>query len=210
MQTEIINKIFEILSSKNPNPRTELSFKNNFTLLVAVALSAQATDVSVNKATAELFISYDDPAKMLLLGEENLKQYIKKVGLYNTKAKNIIALCRILLDKYNGAIPGDFTSLVSLPGVGRKTANVVLNCAFGQHTLAVDTHVYRVARRIGLSNGQTPEQVERDLISSIPAEWLYNAHHYLILHGRYICKARKPDCMVCPIKQYCNYYQNLD
>ena len=210
MQTEIINKIFEILSFKNPNPRTELSFKNNFTLLVAVILSAQATDVSVNKATAELFITYDDPAKMLLLGEENLKHYIKKVGLYNTKAKNIIALCRILLDKYDGAIPGDFTSLVSLPGVGRKTANVVLNCAFGQHTLAVDTHVYRVARRIGLSNGQTPEQVERDLISSIPAEWLYNAHHYLILHGRYICKARNPDCMICPIKQYCNYYQNLD
>lgn len=202
-----IDKIFEIFSKNNPNPETELKFTNNFTLAVAVILSAQATDVSVNKATESLFKLYDSPEKMLTLGEEGLKEYIKTIGLFNAKAKNVIALCSILLDKYNSEIPDDFNELVSLPGIGRKTANVILNCAFSKPTMAVDTHVFRVANRIGLSSGKTPEKVEAELLRNINAKWLQHAHHWLILHGRYTCKAKNPLCSVCPIKEYCNYFK---
>ncbi|WP_341788484.1 MULTISPECIES: endonuclease III [unclassified Rickettsia] len=207
MQAEIVNKIFEVFSKNNKNPKTELVYKNDFTLLVAVILSAQATDVSVNLATKSLFETYDTPEKILGLGEEGLKKYIKSIGLFNSKAKNIIALCQILISNYDSKVPNNFEELVKLPGVGRKTANVVLNCLFGLPTMAVDTHVFRVAKRIGLAKGNTPEAVEKELLQIIDAKWLSHAHHWLILHGRYICKARKPDCEICPIKKYCEYYR---
>ncbi|MCZ6886534.1 MAG: endonuclease III [Rickettsia endosymbiont of Ixodes persulcatus] len=206
MQAQIVNKIFEILSKNNPNPKTELIYKNDFTLLVAVILSAQATDISVNLATKSLFEIYDTPKKILELSEEELKKYIKSIGLFNSKAKNIIALCKILIDEYDGSVPNSFKELVKLPGVGRKTANVVLNCLFSMPTMAVDTHVFRVAKRIRLAKGGTPEVVEKELLRIIDEKWLTHAHHWLILHGRYICKARKPDCDICPIKKYCEYY----
>ncbi|RTK93632.1 MAG: endonuclease III [Rickettsiales bacterium] len=205
-----INEIFKIFSAKNPTPRTELNFIDNFTLTVAVILSAQATDISVNKATKELFKTYQTPKAIFDLGVVELKKYIKSIGLYNTKAKNIIALCRILIDKYNSRIPDSFEDLIKLPGIGRKTANVILNCAFGKPTMAVDTHVFRVAHRIGLSNGKTPEKVEYDLLHVIPDVWLLCAHHWLILHGRYICKARIPLCKECSIAEYCDYYNNIN
>ncbi|NRB10217.1 MAG: endonuclease III [Rickettsiaceae bacterium] len=207
MERELVNKIFEIFQKNNQEPQTELEFNNKFTLAVAVILSAQATDISVNKATKELFKKYDTAEKMLALGEDNLKKYVKTIGLYNSKAKNIIALCQILVDKYNSEIPDNFADLIALPGIGRKTANVILNCGFGRPTMAVDTHVYRVAHRIGLSKGKNPLQVEQDLVISISNKWLKYAHHWLILHGRYICKARKPLCNKCPIKDYCQYYR---
>ncbi|MDP4709517.1 MAG: endonuclease III [Rickettsiaceae bacterium] len=206
MQSKQIDNIFQIFSQQNPHPKTELEYNNNFTLAVAVILSAQATDISVNKATKKLFISHNTPQQMLNLGEEGLKTYIKTIGLYNAKAKNIIALCFVLIDKYNSEIPSEFEQLIELPGIGRKTANVILNCAFGKLTMAVDTHVYRVSHRIGFSIGKTPEKVEKDLIKNIPKKWMQHAHHWLILHGRYICKARKPLCLECPIAQYCEYY----
>lgn len=207
MDTKIVNKIFSIFSQNTPHPKTELQYSNNFTLAVAVILSAQATDMSVNKATKDLFIKYDTPEKMLSLGIEGLKSYIRTIGLYNAKAKNIIAFCDILINKYNSTIPSDFNSLKSLPGVGRKTANVILNCAFGKLVMPVDTHVHRVSNRIGLSDAKTPHNVESDLMEIIPEKWLFYAHHWLILHGRYTCKARRPLCKECNISMYCNYYQ---
>ena len=209
MEDNKIEKIFQIYSKNNPNPTTELKFTNNFTLAIAVILSAQATDISVNKATKSFFKTYDTPEKILDLGEDGLKTYIKTIGLYNSKAKNIIALCKILIDKYNSKIPEKFDKLIKLPGIGRKTANVILNCAFGKPTMAVDTHVFRVSHRIGLSTGKTPEKVEQDLLKKIPLKWQNHAHHWLILHGRYTCKARKPLCMECKIREYCKYYNKL-
>ena len=174
---------------------------------MAVILSAQATDISVNKATKKLFKQFNTPQKILSLGVDNLKTHIKTIGLYNSKAKNIIALCEILIDKYNSIIPDEFEELIKLPGIGRKTANVILNCAFAKPTMAVDTHVFRVAHRIGLSVGSSPEKVENDLLKKIPSKWLFYAHHWLILHGRYVCKARTPICVKCNISSYCSYYK---
>ena len=205
MDLNTINQIFTIFSTLSKEPKTELEYVNNFTLVVAVVLSAQATDVSVNKATSELFKTCNKPEDFLKLGENNLKKYIKTIGLYNTKAKNIIALSKILVDKYNSTIPDNFADLVNLPGVGRKTANVILNCAFNKPTIAVDTHVARVTTRIGITSETIPEKIERDLLKQIPEKWLNHAHHWLVLHGRYICKARKPECTKCPICQLCNY-----
>ena len=205
MDLNIINQIFTIFSTLSKEPKTELEYVNNFTLTVAVILSAQATDISVNKATFELFKTHKKPEDFLELGENNLKKYIKTIGLYNTKAKNIIALSKILVDKYNSNIPENFEELVNLPGVGRKTANVILNCAFKQPTMAVDTHVARVSNRIGLTSEKIPRKIELDLLKQIPEKWLKNAHHWLILHGRYICKARKPECKKCPICHLCTY-----
>ncbi len=209
MNQDSIQKIFLKFNSANPAPKTELEYTNNFTLAVAVILSAQATDVSVNKATPELFKKFNTPEKLLSLGEEGLKIYIKSIGLFNSKAKNIISLCEILIKEYNSEIPEDFDKLVNLPGIGRKTANVILACAFGHHTIAVDTHVFRVAKRLGLSNASTPEKVEKDLLKNIPCEYLPHAHHWLILHGRYVCKARKPLCDICQIKDHCQYITRM-
>jgi endonuclease III len=197
--------IFARFQALNPKPRTELQFSNLFELLVAVILSAQATDVSVNKATPALFAVANTPEKMLALGETGLKHYIKTIGLHNTKAKNIIKTCQILVNQFHSQVPQSRESLESLPGVGRKTANVILNTAFGEATIAVDTHIFRVARRIGLSHGKTPLQVEKDLAAIIPQEYLHDAHHWLVLHGRYICVARKPKCPICPINDWCEY-----
>jgi endonuclease-3 len=201
--TKSVNKIFEAFCEANPNPKTELNYVNEYTLLVAVVLSAQSTDVGVNKATKNLFTSVNSPEKMLILGEEGLISYIKTIGLYKTKAKNIIAMSKILISEHSSIVPNNFNQLIKLPGVGRKTANVVLNCLFGAPTLAVDTHVFRVARRLGLSHDNTPEKVENDLLKIIPKKWLNNAHHHLILHGRYVCKARKPLCSSCHISNFC-------
>ncbi|WP_342265003.1 endonuclease III [Cardinium endosymbiont of Philonthus spinipes] len=207
MEKPIVDKIFEILSNKNQNPTTELVYTNAFTLLVAVILSAQATDISVNIATKPLFEQCDTPEKMVCLGEEGLKKYIKSIGLFNHKAKNIISLCKRLITHYDGHIPNNFESLLQLPGVGRKTANVILNTLFNEPTIAVDTHVFRVAKRIGLAKGTTPQKVESELLEIIDQKWRRHAHHWLILHGRYICKARKPNCSICPIQTHCAYYQ---
>ena len=210
MRTEKdINQIFEILSAKNPEPKTELEFANNYTLAVAVILSAQATDVGVNKATKPLFKIVKTPEEMLSLGEKGLKEYVKSIGLYNTKAKNIILMSHALIEKHNSKIPENFDDLILLPGIGRKTANVILNCAFGKPTIAVDTHVFRTAQRIGLSKGKTPDKVEDDLVKKIPIKWKTHAHHWLILLGRYICKARKPDCQKCSITHLCKFYKKL-
>ncbi len=198
-------EIFERLRAANPAPTTELHYRTPFELLIAVMLSAQATDKSVNKATRELFRKANTPQAMLELGEEGLKRYIKTIGLYNNKARNIIATCRILVDRYNGEVPSDRKALESLPGVGRKTANVVLNTAFGHPTIAVDTHIFRVANRTGLAKGKTPLEVERKLEKVVPAEFKQDAHHWLILHGRYICTARKPRCGACIIEDLCEY-----
>lgn len=208
MNQAIINKIFSIFSKNNPNPQTELEFTNHFTLLVAVILSAQATDISVNKATKDLFKKYDTPEAMLELGEEGLKEYIKSIGLFNSKAKNVMLLCRQLIEEHNSEIPKDFDALIKLAGVGRKTANVFLNCGHGEKRMAVDTHVFRVSNRVGLANGKTPEKVEKDLMANIPDKWLKDAHHWLILHGRYVCKARKPLCDICQVRDYCEYYKS--
>ena len=196
---------FSRLAALNPNPRGELEFLNPYTLLVAVVLSAQATDASVNKATADLFKIADTPQKMLALGEERLKGYIRTIGLFNTKAKNVIALSRILVDRYGSAVPADRGKLQELPGVGRKTANVVLNIAFGQPTIAVDTHIFRLSNRTGLARGTTPDAVEQALERVVPDRWKLHAHHWLILHGRYICKARKPDCPHCAVRDLCEF-----
>nr|WP_253308432.1 endonuclease III [Rickettsia endosymbiont of Ceutorhynchus assimilis] len=204
-----VDKIFKILSDNNENPKTELEYKNDFTLLVAVILSAQATDISVNLATKSLFEVYDTPEKVLRLGEEGLKNYIKSIGLFNAKAKNIISLCSLLINNYHSRVPHGFEELIKLPGVGRKTANVILNCLFQQPTIAVDTHVFRVAKRLGLAKGNSPEKVEAELLQIIGKKWLAHAHHWLVLHGRYICKARKPECAICPIRKYCEYYSEL-
>lgn len=205
MTPKTITELFTRFSRLNAHPETELVYTNPYTLLVAVALSAQSTDVGVNKATASLFKKVDTPEKMLNLGEEGLKEHIKTIGLFNTKARNIMAAAQILVDRFDGQVPQTREELESLPGVGRKTANVVLNTAFGHHTIAVDTHIFRVANRLGLAKGTTPLAVELQLEKAIPAAFAQDAHHWLILHGRYICKARKPDCPNCPVRDLCEY-----
>ncbi|RWM87884.1 MAG: endonuclease III [Mesorhizobium sp.] len=198
-----VHEIFRRFSVQRPEPKGELEHINAFTLLVAVVLSAQATDVGVNKATRALFKVADTPQKMLALGEAKVGDYIRTVGLWRNKAKNVIALSEALIRCYGGEVPDDRDQLVKLPGVGRKTANVVLNMAFGQHTMAVDTHIFRIGNRLRLAPGKTPEQVEQGLLRIIPDEYLRHAHHWLILHGRYVCKARKPDCPICVIADIC-------
>ncbi len=197
--------IFKRFKKNNPHPTTELHYASHFELLIAVILSAQATDVSVNKATVELFKHAKTPAQFLSLGLTGLKTYIKTIGLYNAKAKNILATCKILESQYHGKVPDTREALEALPGVGRKTANVVLNTAFGKPTIAVDTHIFRVANRIGLAQGSTPLAVEKQLLEIIPKVYLHDAHHWLILHGRYVCVARKPKCPTCLINDLCEY-----
>ncbi len=199
----VVADIFTRFQALNPEPKGELDYVNPFTLLVAVVLSAQATDVGVNKATKALFALADTPQKMLDLGEERVRDYIKTIGLYRAKAKNVILLCQKLIQDYAGDVPQTCEELIKLAGVGRKTANVVLNMAFGHKTMAVDTHVFRVSNRIPLAIGTTPEQVEAGLMKRIPTQFMMHAHHWLILHGRYICKARKPECEICPINDVC-------
>lgn len=205
MSSSQIDLFFEKLSALDPNPRGELYSTNPFTLLVAVVLSAQATDKGVNKATKSLFAVADTPQKMLALGEDGLKSYINTIGLYNTKAKNIMGLCVKLIKDFGGQIPDNRETLETLPGVGRKTANVVLNAAFHKPVIAVDTHIFRVSNRTGLAFGKTPLEVEKKLMKRIPQKWLIKAHHWLVLHGRYICKARKPLCTTCPVREECHY-----
>ena len=198
-------EFFERLKAVTPKPQTELQYRTPFELLVAVILSAQATDVSVNKATRRLFPRASTPAAMLKLGSDGLKDYIRTIGLYNAKAENIIRTCRILLEEHAGEVPRDRKSLESLPGVGRKTANVVLNTAFGEATIAVDTHIFRVANRTGLAPGKNPLQVEQKLLRVVPDAYRKDAHHWLILHGRYTCKARKPACPECIVRDLCRF-----
>ena len=205
MKKADVFEFYRRLAEGNPAPETELEYVNPYTLLVAVALSAQATDVGVNKATRNLFAKVKSPETMLELGEEGLKQHIKTIGLFNTKAKNVIAAARILVDDYGGEIPRDREALEKLPGVGRKTANVVLNVAFGEPTIAVDTHIFRVANRTGLAKGKTPLEVELRLEKATPEPFVTHAHHWLILHGRYICKARTPECWRCPVADLCAF-----
>jgi endonuclease-3 len=199
--------IFERLRAANPRPTTELHYASPYQLLVAVVLSAQATDRSVNQATAGLFRVAGTPEAMLALGEAGLREHIRRIGLYQTKARNVLALSRQLLEHHDGQVPADRAALEALPGVGRKTANVVLNTAFGQPTIAVDTHIFRVANRIGLASGKTVLEVERRLTRLVPAEFRQDAHHWLILHGRYVCKARKPDCGACVIHDLCEWQE---
>ena len=198
-------QIYERLAAANPAPTTELEYRSPFELLVSVVLSAQATDVSVNKATSELFRVANTPEAILELGVSRLKPYIQTIGLFNNKAKNIVAACRILLEKHEGEVPRDRESLEALPGVGRKTANVILNTAFGEPTIAVDTHIFRVSNRTGLAPGKNVTEVEKKLLKFTPDEFKKDAHHWLILHGRYVCKARKPECPTCPIADLCDY-----
>jgi endonuclease-3 len=197
--------LFARLAQANPAPRTELVYRSPFELLVAVILSAQATDRSVNKATASLFRDAATPAAVLALGVAGVSAYIKSIGLYNGKAKNIIETSRLLIERHAGAVPSVREALEALPGVGRKTANVILNTAFGQPTIAVDTHIFRVANRTGLAPGKTVRAVEDKLVKVVPPEYRLDAHHWLILHGRYVCKARRPDCPICPIADLCEY-----
>jgi endonuclease-3 len=207
MKREKIEAIFERLAKANPNPKGELQSVNPYTLLVAVVLSAQATDKGVNKATEKLFKVADTPKKMAALGEAGLVPYIKTIGLYRGKAKNVIALSKTLVEKYGGEVPRNREALEELPGVGRKTANVVLNAAFGEKTIAVDTHVFRVANRTGIAPGDTVREVEDKLIRAVPERFKQHAHHWLILHGRYVCLARKPRCPECVINDLCQYKQ---
>jgi endonuclease-3 len=197
--------IFERFRAQNPHPTTELSYASTFELLIAVILSAQATDIGVNKATAKLYPVANTPQAILDLGEEKLKEYIKTIGLFNNKAANIMKTCRILVEQYSGDVPNSREALETLPGVGRKTANVVLNTAFGQPTMAVDTHIFRVANRTGIAPGKTPLAVEHALLKNIEPEFLHDAHHWLILHGRYVCVARKPHCPDCIIQDLCEF-----
>ena len=205
MDTKVATEIFKVFTKINPKPTTELKYKNNFELLISVILSAQATDVSVNKATKNLFKLANNPKSILQLGLSGLKQEIRTIGLYNNKAKNIIKTCERLISDHNGRVPKDREALEQLPGVGRKTANVILNTAFSKPTIAVDTHVFRVANRTGLAKGETPIKVEHGLLSVIPKKYLINAHHHLILHGRYVCLARKPLCYKCHITNHCAF-----
>ena len=198
-------EFFRRLAEDNPAPETELEFGNAFQLVVAVALSAQATDVGVNKATRALFAKVKTPQQMLDLGEEGLKEHIKTIGLFNSKARNVIALSQLLVDEFGGEVPATREELVRLPGVGRKTANVVLNCWFGQETFAVDTHIFRVGNRTGLARGKNPDQVEARLEKVVPQPFRLGAHHWLILHGRYVCKARTPECWRCKVVDLCGY-----
>jgi endonuclease-3 len=202
--------LFETLREVNPTPATELEYSSPFELLIAVLLSAQATDVGVNKATRKLYPVAHSPQQMLDLGEEGLIEYIKTIGLYKTKAKHVIAACRILVEQYGGQVPRDRAALEALPGVGRKTANVVLNTAFGEATIAVDTHIFRVANRTGLAPGKNVQVVEQQLHKVVPHEFLQDAHHWLILHGRYVCKARKPECWHCAIEPLCEYREKTE
>jgi endonuclease III len=210
MNREKREAIFERLREANPNPTTELNYRTPFELLVAVTLSAQATDRSVNKATAQLFPVANTPQAILELGEEGLKRYIKTIGLFNTKAKNIIAACRRLIEHHAGEVPEERAALEALPGVGRKTANVVLNTAFGHPTMAVDTHIFRVANRTRIAPGKTPLEVEKKLLRFTPQEFMQDAHHWLILHGRYTCIARKPRCGSCQIEDLCEFKQKTE
>ncbi|MBU2705758.1 endonuclease III [Zooshikella marina] len=205
MNKEKRQQIFSRLKAQNPNPTTELNYTTPFELLIAVILSAQATDVGVNKATVKLFPVANTPEKILALGLTKLKSYIKTIGLYNAKAENIIKTCQILIEKYNAEVPDTREALESLPGVGRKTANVVLNTAFQQPTMAVDTHIFRLSNRTGIAPGKNVLEVEKRLLRVIPKEFLMDAHHWLILHGRYVCKARKPQCGSCIIEDLCEY-----
>ena len=203
MKTEHRLEFFRRLQAIDPKPTTELEYKSTFELLISVILSAQATDVSVNLATRRLYKKANTPQAIADLGVDNLKSYIKTIGLFNSKAKNVIATCELLLQKHDGDVPSDRAALEALPGVGRKTANVILNTAFGQPTMAVDTHIFRVANRTGLALGKTPLIIERKLLKSIPSQYLFDAHHWLILHGRYVCKARKPNCAECIVRDLC-------
>ena len=205
MKKADIDEFYRRLSEQNPEPETELLWKNEYTLLVAVVLSAQATDVGVNKATGPLFKVVDTPQKMVKLGEARLRDYIKTIGLFNTKAKNVIGLSHMLIEEHGGEVPNNRDALEALPGVGRKTANVVLNVAFGEPTIAVDTHIFRVSNRTGLAPGKTPLEVEKGLEKRTPDTWKRHAHHWLILHGRYVCKARKPVCGECKVADLCGY-----
>jgi endonuclease-3 len=205
VKREQVTALYEALRAANPEPNSELEFGTPFELLVAVILSAQATDRSVNLATRRLFPQANTPQTILALGVEGLSRYIRHIGLYNAKAKNIIATCRLLIERHGGEVPRDRAALEALPGVGRKTANVVLNVAFGEPTIAVDTHVYRVANRTGLASGPTPLAVEKKLLEVTPRQFLQHAHHWLILHGRYVCLARRPKCYACAIRAYCRY-----
>ena len=198
-------EIFSRLRAQNPEPRSELDYRSPFELLVAVILSAQATDKSVNLATPRLFAAANTPARMLKLGEENLADYIKTIGLYRSKAKHIIGACRLLVEGHGGEVPQTREALQALPGVGRKTANVILNVAFGQPTIAVDTHIFRVSNRTGVAPGKNVDEVEAKLLKFVPEEFRHHAHHWLILHGRYVCKARKPDCPACAIRDLCEF-----
>ncbi len=209
LKKEEIEALFATLRQNNPEPKGELEYKNLFTLLVAVVLSAQATDKGVNKATKKLFAIADNPQKMLNLGIEGIEKYIKSIGLYRNKAKNIYELSKILLEQYDGKVPNNRQALQSLPGVGRKTANVVLNIGFKQPTIAVDTHLFRVCNRTGLAPGKNELEVEKILLEIVPKKYLLHAHHWLILHGRYVCKARKPDCPNCIIRKWCKYEDKI-
>lgn len=199
------NKIFETLRDNDPNPKTELEYSSTFELLIAVILSAQATDVSVNKATEHLYKIANTPKQIFELGETKLIPYIKSIGLYKTKARNVISTCKDLVEKFDSIVPDNLDNLTSLAGVGRKTANVVLNTAFGQPTMGVDTHIFRLANRIPLGKGKNVVEVEKKLLKNIPKEYMLNAHHWIILHGRYICTAQKPKCRNCIIEQYCEF-----
>jgi endonuclease-3 len=205
MKPDQVKEFFRRLAKKLPEPQTELEYVNPYTLLVAVVLSAQATDVGVNKATKKLFQEVDTPAKMLALGEGKLKEHIKTIGLFNTKAKNVMALSRMLVEQHAGLVPRTREELEAMPGVGRKTANVVLNVAYGEPTIAVDTHIFRVGNRTGLAKGKTPLEVELKLEKVVPKEFRQHAHHWLILHGRYTCKARVPDCPACVVRDLCAF-----
>ncbi len=201
--------VFDILASKTPKPRTELQFRNPFTLLVAVVLSAQATDAGVNKATGPLFAVADTPQKMVALGEARIRGYIQTIGLFNMKAKNVFKLSQLLIANHNSEVPQERGALEALPGVGRKTANVILNEAFGHPTIAVDTHIFRVGNRTGMAPGKDPSAVERELNRRVPDRFKQGAHHWLILHGRYVCKARKPNCSACSIRAYCQFNKKI-
>jgi endonuclease-3 len=205
MNKQEIQAFFATLKAANPAPQTELEYASVFELLTAVLLSAQATDVSVNKATRKLFVVANTPQKILALGEEGLCEYIRTIGLYRSKARHLLQTCRMLVEQHGGKVPGTRQALEALPGVGRKTANVVLNVAFGEPTMAVDTHIFRLGNRTGLAPGKTPLAVEQGLLERVPAEYLVDAHHWLILHGRYVCQARKPQCGVCAVRSYCDH-----
>lgn len=207
MSSKKAEAIFNLLAEQNPAPKSDLQYTNPYTLLVAVVLSAQATDKGVNAATAELWLKVKTPEEMLKLGEDGLKQYIKTIGLFNTKAKNIIALSKILVEKHGSKIPAERALLEELPGVGRKTANVVLNICFKRPVIAVDTHIFRTANRLGLSHGKTPLEVELQLEKATPSWAMLHAHHWLILHGRYVCRARKPECEACILTHHCDFYR---
>ncbi|MEK9676899.1 MAG: endonuclease III [Rhodospirillaceae bacterium] len=205
MKKADIQTFYSALRAANPKPKGELNYVNPYTLLVAVVLSAQATDVGVNKATGPLFKKVDTPEKMVKLGEAKLKDYIKTIGLFNSKAKNVVKLSQMLIEEHGSDVPRDREALEKLPGVGRKTANVVLNIAFGEPTIAVDTHLFRIGNRTGLAKGKTPLAVEKKLEKATPAEFMRHAHHWLILHGRYVCKARNPDCPACVVREQCSF-----